>query len=476
MRRYGVNGLLMEYEDMFPYEGNLANLSAEYCYNRVELKKFLRKAKQSGFEIIPLIQTFGHLEYALKLAEFQHLREDPLYPDSICPSKIESLLFLEELIKQIICFHETVTALNFVHIGCDEVFHLNQCQQCKERLGIINNQDLLLQHVRFISEVVNSLSAKTTILIWDDMLRDIKAYVWLNIEPFNNVHPVYWDYGSTLRVTHKNLYAYHKNFPHIWIASAYKGADGRISTMMNVRERFLNNFRWMRYILDYKFGGEASYTFNGIILTGWSRYSHMDPPCELLPVSIPSLVLNLLVIQNFKSGFNVAGINNERVVVENFFREHINVELNKSFKCLTNYDNLDFSVCKFEGQELYKTMIQYILMKKEISKELSSESNAIATLEYYSEQGSINMNNVLEIKEYIVTKLDYLKNLENLLVKEISKYYHYDFAKEYTKYKSFQTKNKLTKLLNILNNYMQKRIWNRRTVSKISNVSTQGLL
>lgn len=41
MREFGANSLLMEYEDMFPYEGRLENLSAESCYTKNEVDMFL---------------------------------------------------------------------------------------------------------------------------------------------------------------------------------------------------------------------------------------------------------------------------------------------------------------------------------------------------------------------------------------------------------------------------------------------------
>jgi hypothetical protein len=37
--------------------------------------------------------------------------------------------------------------------------------------------------------------------------------------------------------------------------------------------------------------------FRGFALTGWSRYDHFSVLCELLPVSIPSALLSLLVLQ-----------------------------------------------------------------------------------------------------------------------------------------------------------------------------------
>lgn len=41
LKKHGVNGLLMEYEDMFPFEGKLANLSVSYHYKKNEVSRLL---------------------------------------------------------------------------------------------------------------------------------------------------------------------------------------------------------------------------------------------------------------------------------------------------------------------------------------------------------------------------------------------------------------------------------------------------
>lgn len=95
LKEAGANAILIEYEDMFPFQGILTNLSARNAYSTQELRRFVEMTKSLEMELIPLVQTFGHLEYVLKLEEFRHLRELEKFPLEICPSKKESIFVLK---------------------------------------------------------------------------------------------------------------------------------------------------------------------------------------------------------------------------------------------------------------------------------------------------------------------------------------------------------------------------------------------
>lgn len=74
-------------------------------------------ASDLGLNVVPLIQTFGHMEFVLKHKQWQTLREIDVYPSSMCPSNSAALLLITNMIKQIVTFHPD---LQYLHIGADE--------------------------------------------------------------------------------------------------------------------------------------------------------------------------------------------------------------------------------------------------------------------------------------------------------------------------------------------------------------------
>lgn len=70
----GATGLLIEYEDMFPYSGPVQNLTAKNHFSPDDIIRLLDAADENNLTVIPLIQTFGHMEFVLKLPDFMAQR------------------------------------------------------------------------------------------------------------------------------------------------------------------------------------------------------------------------------------------------------------------------------------------------------------------------------------------------------------------------------------------------------------------
>ncbi len=322
LRGAGATSLLVEYEDMFPYEGELRPASAANAYTPAQVRHLLDLAAQAGLEVVPLVQTFGHLEHVLKLPDFARLREDEESPESVCPSKAESLRLVKAMVDQVVATHAGHRAFSgLVHVGCDEVFHLASCRQCQSRLrrlgnvgrgnnGSGNNRTftkirLFLEHVKSVAQHVRT-AHNATALVWDDMLRGASAEELQESGIGQLVEPVIWDYGERVGSLGAQVWKKYASVfgRHLWAASAFKGAFGEHLLLPVAGRHLLNNRAWTELMWREGRAGTASSNgrhragFRGLVLTGWSRYDHFAVLCELLPASVPSLLLNLISVSH----------------------------------------------------------------------------------------------------------------------------------------------------------------------------------
>lgn len=56
-----MTGLIIEWEDCFPYRNNF-EVICNKIYSTDDAEQLIDDAKEVKLEVIPLIQTFGHLE------------------------------------------------------------------------------------------------------------------------------------------------------------------------------------------------------------------------------------------------------------------------------------------------------------------------------------------------------------------------------------------------------------------------------
>ncbi len=119
------------------------------------------------------------------------------------------------------------------------------------------------------------------------------------------VEPVAWNYRPIFDDTY--IYSpvwniYSKLFSNTWAASAYKGGLNRFSIQTNTTHHVLNNRAWLQFIQSLT--PQKNNSFSAIILTGWSRFDHFMPLCDLLPTAYQSLVSSLYTINTGKMLFN----------------------------------------------------------------------------------------------------------------------------------------------------------------------------
>ncbi|XP_040845826.1 hexosaminidase D isoform X1 [Ochotona curzoniae] len=282
----GANGLLLEYEDMFPYDGPLRLLRATHAYSPAEVQEILQLAAQSELEVVPLVQTFGHMEFVLKHAMFAHLREVPAFPNTLNPHEPQALALVGAMIDQVLALHP---GARWLHIGCDEVYYLGEGEASRRWLQQEpnNRAALCLTHMKAVAGHVLTRHPGVTPLVWDDMLRDMAQEQLAASGLPQLVELVLWDYSADLDV-HGKVLLMEKfqacGFRRLWAASAFKGATGASQALPPVEYHLHNHAQWLQVA-----GQGPTDALQGIVLTGWQRYDHFSVLCELLPVGIPSL-------------------------------------------------------------------------------------------------------------------------------------------------------------------------------------------
>jgi len=191
LKHNGINTLLLEYEDKFPYR-KYAFLRAENAFSPSELKDFLKDIRTAGLQIIPLVQSLSHFEFALAHEELAHLRESADTPTMICPENPEALEFVFDLMAEVMEYHKED---EFFHCGGDEAWALCSCEKCKK--AALNKDGKIGLWVHHQNKIIDfMIKNNKRPILWDDIFwenpeaaisSDLDRRVILNA----------WNYGIT---------------------------------------------------------------------------------------------------------------------------------------------------------------------------------------------------------------------------------------------------------------------------------------
>lgn len=159
---YKINTLVVEYEDKLPFHALKFIRHPEYCFTEEEFECLLETANRHFIEIIPLQQSFGHLEYVLKYPEYIHLRETPESPGELCPLREGAMDLSKALLSDMAFLHP---GSRYLHMGCDEVWSLGTSMECRESKK--SRERIFIEFVNGLIDYVCSLGKIP--IIWHDM-------------------------------------------------------------------------------------------------------------------------------------------------------------------------------------------------------------------------------------------------------------------------------------------------------------------
>ncbi|NXW57446.1 HEXDC Hexosaminidase, partial [Eurystomus gularis] len=286
LSQLGANGILIEYEDMFPFKGELEILKSPYAYSEEDVERIQQLAELHKLEVVPLVQTFGHVEFILKHEKYKHLREVERFPNSFNPHAPDTLALLKSILSQVIEKHRRST---WIHIGADEVFHLGEGMDSKNWMSR-NKGDTGTMYLNHIKEVLGFITTQywgLRALMWDDMLRKMSVGALRGERTGMAVE------APKLGVSAAPIHLATPGRSH---AHAFKGTTGPAQTWPPLSYHLKNHLSWLKVMETLP--QLAPLRFQGIVLTGWQRYDHYSVLCELLPVGIPSLAICLQTLVN----------------------------------------------------------------------------------------------------------------------------------------------------------------------------------
>src|SRR5438874_10043730 len=112
------NCILVDWEDSSPWSVD-PRFRSETAYTVEQVEAFDHRASERGLEIIPLVQSLGHMETPLRFPEYAPLRELPDRCDGINP-------LAPGATDLIICMIDDVLScsgeVRYFHLGGDEHF------------------------------------------------------------------------------------------------------------------------------------------------------------------------------------------------------------------------------------------------------------------------------------------------------------------------------------------------------------------
>lgn len=209
----GINMLMLYTEDLYEMEGYPFFGYKRGRYSVEDLREIDDYAYYFGIELIPCIQTLGHLESYLCWPEAGKFKDTRW---SILPGDKESLKFVEDMFKT--C--RKAFRSNNIHIGMDEAVWAGTGGYFKKHQGeVIDQYELLFDHLNKVCDLCKKYDYAP--IIWSDLFfvdRESGATYTENSnipDKFKdkipeNVRFMYWEYHGKEKGIYRAVLQRHK--------------------------------------------------------------------------------------------------------------------------------------------------------------------------------------------------------------------------------------------------------------------------
>lgn len=213
VNRMGCNAVMLYTEDTYevpgrPYFGYLRGRMTQQ-----ELRELDAYAAALGIELIPCIQTLGHMARALRWPCMAGLRDTD---DVLLTDSPETYALLEEMIAAA----SAPFASRRIHIGMDEAYGLGRGAHM-DRFGPAPQGELMARHLARVGEVLRRLGLHG--MMWSDMYfhapggGDAYTPGFVPDEAAVRAAPpdidlVYWDYYAEDIAVPRHMLAQHRRF------------------------------------------------------------------------------------------------------------------------------------------------------------------------------------------------------------------------------------------------------------------------
>ncbi|HVW16018.1 MAG TPA: beta-N-acetylhexosaminidase [Mucilaginibacter sp.] len=279
---YGINTLIMEWEGTYPFEKHPL-IPNRFAYSKAEIVDFIKYCNGLGIDVIPLQQSFGHVEYILRNERYKDVREDQKDYSQVCPLQVrqDSMLF-SDLYKEL----ESTHTSKYIHIGGDETYLLGHDERCRKKVAEEGKSKLYIDYIRMLCNIVIKMGKVP--VMWADIA--MKYPEAIKLLPKETIL-VDWNYGWSMDNfgDHQKLM---QSGLEIWGAPSLRShPDNYFLTQWGKHFNNIKNFIPACRQLGYK----------GIVMTSWSTSGAYSPIWETSE--------NILDLYAIRHDYPISGFN-----------------------------------------------------------------------------------------------------------------------------------------------------------------------